>query len=768
MAEDNETARDRSQKRGMSNKSLMESPLKIHDLQKEETKAPISPLRMPDLPLPPPPPMPNIMMTSRIGYRRILANRSNEYRSPILGSRSSSMDFSGRGGNFYPRQEHFDRHLDSNRSQTLNNRRPAVVRENRANTVEFMSPILARAYLYHRENGGAPQTTNNQQQQAILTDQLGLSPLPRHKNFEHLSERLADFNDYPIFPHLYSKPSPEILTKEHKSKYFSRDSVLSNELEEVRALNQELQQKYVGDNAEKNISRILGGNSETSPEYYSVFMNEHYISDIDENEEIKEFVCGYKAPERRHSDQQEKISTAFYNYPSSTLPTSYKPRSAKKCSKKSSTSASTSNISKHSEIKTLSRANSEDFISRKPILKLSANLRSSSLHSDSAPSKKSSDYYTFFPLVTSSGKKVEFSGDSTGKVIKSPKRTVVKLAKIRKSAYIHKEFVEADHDGDALAFNRLMRNLRKEISKKPVEFEGRFDERCQENSVPPTLLAVVKSLLYAAERAKEEGVVCPEILRNNIFTVAAINNNNKHQRVLFMAPPCQFSSCLTYSLMVKNNFCKQYLVRSRSVVDAVLLFLMASPSFQSTHLSRNNLLCPTASVIRRVSSPTQKSGKPFSAIAIDQAHEHHNAEIKATGGANGLYQDLNTRRRVMLSAPEISRLVTAFENLSPSSSEKHHEQYSSFQIKFLERCLAVKDAFLSVGNPFEEHSGDLFCLDTKIVMQENSVKALNSAESAGRYAYETFVQERLNLKSKAFSITTGDLSDDEAFPGDDL
>lgn len=117
---------------------------------------------------------------------------------------------------------------------------------------------------------------------------------------------MEDFQDYPLYPHLYNLKSPEFVTdqsnnaQEQKSKYFSRDSLLSNELEEVRTLNQKLQSKYIGDDAEDNITRILeGSNSETSPEYYSVFMNEHYISDIDENEEIKEFVCGYKAPERR-------------------------------------------------------------------------------------------------------------------------------------------------------------------------------------------------------------------------------------------------------------------------------------------------------------------------------------------------------------------------------------------------------------------------------------------------------------------------------------
>ncbi|XP_050306293.1 uncharacterized protein LOC126743306 [Anthonomus grandis grandis] len=292
-------------------------------LQKEESRGstPISPLRMPDLPLPTPPPMANIMMTSRIGYRRILGNRGPEYRSPILGHRSHSMEFGSRSPSFYGnlpnppildsmRQDYYAsrdsieakaKNVEAQvRSQTLDSRRQ-VFREKRASTVEFASPMMARAYLSEREKLGRDRRLEAVGHQAMLTDQLGLSPLPRHRNFEILNKRLEDFSDYPIYPHLYNIKSPDPkITQEHKSKYLSRDSLLSSELEEVRTLNKELERKYVLDNAEQNISRILGGsNSETSPEYYNVFMNEHYISDIDENEEIKEFACGYKTPPER-------------------------------------------------------------------------------------------------------------------------------------------------------------------------------------------------------------------------------------------------------------------------------------------------------------------------------------------------------------------------------------------------------------------------------------------------------------------------------------
>lgn len=211
-----------------------------------------SPLCLPDLPLPTPPPMANIMMTSRFdlntrggcGYRRILSSRSTEFRSPILGRTQAFKQVN------QPQCQMSDRPL-----------------------------------LRHYES---------------LTDGLGLSPLPRHRNFEDLTKRLEDFDEFRS-----SRTLPP------KSKYLSRDSVLSQELEEVNNLSHEIQNKF---------SEVY--QPEFSPDYQTVFYNEHYMSDIDENEEIKQFSFGYKTPERRYSDNSEKrlqiTNEANTNY--NTLP----------------------------------------------------------------------------------------------------------------------------------------------------------------------------------------------------------------------------------------------------------------------------------------------------------------------------------------------------------------------------------------------------------------------------------------------------------------
>ncbi|CAG9773762.1 unnamed protein product [Ceutorhynchus assimilis] len=263
----------------------------------------------------------------------------------------------------------------------------------------------------------------------------------------------------------------------------------------------------------------------------------------------------------------------------------------------------------------------------------------------------------------------------------------------------------------------------------------------------------------AAERAKEEGVVCPEILRKNIFTVAAIDNidhnpssttseSSFHGTALsvFQLPNLQshgekrllqtmFSTvqksgrrslpslpdCFTVVPLSRNNLTNPdnsnvlwregenwlsyvsgefhsespqsavykdvswsafhaagTLERSpQQSIRAVLpLFDELSSSVSmlrhgmnlvhqlTVHLNEQQVpvlvadqpLYATCKLIQwnwpdlHRNFVVQKSGKPFSAKAIDQTHEQHNAEIKATGGANGLYQDLNTAQSNALSS----------------------------------------------------------------------------------------------------------------------
>ena len=56
----------------------------------------------------------------------------------------------------------------------------------------------------------------------------------------------------------------------------------------------------------------------------------------------------------------------------------------------------------------------------------------------------------------------------------------------------------------------------------------------------------------------------------------------------------------------------------------------------------------------------QKTKNPFSAMAIDQAHEQNNDHVKGEGGAIGLTQNPELLQRWMVAGPEVARLVREF------------------------------------------------------------------------------------------------------------
>ena len=74
----------------------------------------------------------------------------------------------------------------------------------------------------------------------------------------------------------------------------------------------------------------------------------------------------------------------------------------------------------------------------------------------------------------------------------------------------------------------------------------------------------------------------------------------------------------------------------------------------------------------------RKTHRPFSVIALDQAHKQLNALIKGGGGAVGLTENPAALKRWMIAGPEICRMIGEFEIDDPTSPNlKHHEQLSS-------------------------------------------------------------------------------------------
>lgn len=148
----------------------------------------------------------------------------------------------------------------------------------------------------------------------------------------------------------------------------------------------------------------------------------------------------------------------------------------------------------------------------------------------------------------------------------------------------------------------------------------------------------------------------------------------------------------------------------------------------------------------------RKTKKPFSAIAVDQAHEQQNAVIKGEGGAIGLFHDANALMRWALAGPEITRLIDEFCISDVKCKQNlHHEQYESYQKKFLKKTKMLTESFLEVCNPFEEMGSDLISLHTQVVASSDRVVSLQNLEEDGKILYRTFIKERLS-KNRSISV----------------
>ena len=85
-----------------------------------------------------------------------------------------------------------------------------------------------------------------------------------------------------------------------------------------------------------------------------------------------------------------------------------------------------------------------------------------------------------------------------------------------------------------------------------------------------------------------------------------------------------------------------------------------------------------------------KTGRLFSNMAVDQAHEQNNVTFKGDGGVIGQTHDAEALKRWSLASPEVARVITDFEATVDSTSaaeqaapKRHHEQTKAFHKKFI-------------------------------------------------------------------------------------
>ena len=153
-----------------------------------------------------------------------------------------------------------------------------------------------------------------------------------------------------------------------------------------------------------------------------------------------------------------------------------------------------------------------------------------------------------------------------------------------------------------------------------------------------------------------------------------------------------------------------------------------------------------------------KSPRPFTAIAIDHAHEQTNAVVKGDGGAIGLTQNPRALLRWIVAEPEIARTIDGFEtecmdNHTGSDNGRHHEHTMAVQVTFASEVQALVEVIEDIGNPFMEESGDLLVLDTRDTADPAVVTTVRGLEKKGHDQNDSFVTDRLVERTSPVSDT---------------
>ena len=95
-----------------------------------------------------------------------------------------------------------------------------------------------------------------------------------------------------------------------------------------------------------------------------------------------------------------------------------------------------------------------------------------------------------------------------------------------------------------------------------------------------------------------------------------------------------------------------------------------------------------------------------------------------------LTEDCSALRRWMVSGPEVSWIVHEYETACKVNKAKedirHHEQTNMSQKTFSEQVDKLFNEMKDLGNPFQEESGDLLTLDSKVIAHPSAVDLLNS------------------------------------------
>ena len=153
----------------------------------------------------------------------------------------------------------------------------------------------------------------------------------------------------------------------------------------------------------------------------------------------------------------------------------------------------------------------------------------------------------------------------------------------------------------------------------------------------------------------------------------------------------------------------------------------------------------------------QKSNRKFSMISMDQNHEQQNSIVKGVGGVVGLTEITTALRRWCVCGPEIARVLNEFESCRQSKlyclDNEHNDATLSTQVTFVKHVKSLVATIEDNGNPFQEDSKDIYCLDTKEVKNEKVVHTVYDIEEIGKKQFNEYVENRLNTSTEPVTKT---------------
>ena len=181
-----------------------------------------------------------------------------------------------------------------------------------------------------------------------------------------------------------------------------------------------------------------------------------------------------------------------------------------------------------------------------------------------------------------------------------------------------------------------------------------------------------------------------------------------------------------------NNFKSNVLRRSQNsenVTYCAPVHLRDMTSLEKRHPSVHSEFERGGFVIR-------KTQRPFSAMALDHAHQQNSKCVKGDAGAIGLTENTSQMLCWMIAGPEVASFVAEFEvchdSIETSQTKghdvHHREQEKTTQRKFQSHVGLLLDVFEQMGNPFKETSQDLLVLDTRDIADQSVIATVRETE----------------------------------------